>query len=201
MPTALTVHATLTTPTVGIVWPLDEALAQGFYREWARRKSGPRTEIGYRFEDVELDPMDPEWADKLDLPLEKWEQRGQWGWKSSRALGDVQMHSLIEKRDGDGTEIATWWSDLHWHVECRDGQRERLELLLDLAQWVGDRGRDGYGRVAEWRVEDGAPDDGWHERLLPVAEDDRVGAVWARPRAPYGAEEGRVLSRAAGLTA
>lgn len=201
MPTALTVHATLTTPTVGIVWPLDEALAQGFYREWARRKSGPRTEIGRRFEDVELGPMDPEWADKLDLPLEKWEQRGQWGWKSSRALGDVQMHSLIETRDGDGTEIATWWSDLHWHVECRDGQRERLELLLDLAQWVGDRGRDGYGRVAEWRVEDGAPDDGWHERLMPVAEDDRVGAVLTRPRAPYGAEKGRVLSRAADLTA
>lgn len=177
MPIPLTVHATLATPTAGIVRPLDEALAQGFYREWARRRFDEAISFPRRFEDVDLTPMSVEWADKLDLPLEKWEEGGQWGWKSSRALGEVQMHSLIETRDGDGTEIATWWSDLHWHVVVRDGQCERLGLLLDLAEWVGDRGRDGYGRVAEWRVEDGAPEDGWRERLMPVAEDDRVGAV------------------------
>lgn len=193
MTTPLVVTATLDTPSVGLIERpvmLDGPLA------WAAAMAA-------RAGGHPIDPITPDRAPDLALPLARWEQAGTWGWCTSQASLDVTAYTATEIRRRpatgpmtrytgerkhhtglgpykarDVTVAAAWVRSATWHV--RATRRDALEDLLALITHLGKHSNIGHGHVAAWHVEPDPVPDAWRDRPLPV-----IGAPRQAYRPPY----------------
>lgn len=177
--TSLRVTAKLDRPSIGLVehpFMLDGPVA------WAAAQDALRS-------GVELPPITRAEAPDLDLPFERWEQSGVWGWRVSAAELTVEAYTAVEIRRKpatgemarftrearhhaglgpykarDTTVSAAWVTRAVWEVECTD--RGRLLDLLDMVTHLGAHAAIGYGHVAGWEVASGTPG-GWSARPMP----------------------------------
>lgn len=188
--TAVTVSATLDTPVIGEVNPLDAVLS------WAAWQEAEAT-------GVDLPPISDEHIHDFDLPLAKWQHYGFWGWCTSAPILTPTHYSSVEIRrrpptgpmaiytnarehhSGLGplkarntTLQATHYGQIMWHVEATDEQR--LIELLTMCTHIGARHRNGFGHVTQWATAPG-PVDGWKQRPMPTTTGGRM----MRVRAPY----------------
>lgn len=181
--------ATLDTPVIGDLGPLDAQLA------WAAWQEAER-------DGVELPPITDDHVHDFDLPLETWTRGDYWGWCVSSPTMDTPHHSATEIRRRPATEAmaayttakehhsglgpmkarnvtlgASHHTTVTWHADVTD--LPRLQELLSIITHLGARHRNGYGHVTSWRITDGAPD-GWENRPMPSTH-----GVVQRVRAPY----------------
>lgn len=123
-----------------------------------------------------LPPLDgPEAAD-FDLPLDRWECGGAWGWRASAAHADWQHSGSHAVRRYTALGAMTRYTSdevvntssgrlkpesktypthtartLTWYAV---GDRGEVQRLLDMhVPNIGRLSRHGMGRVTEWRVE------------------------------------------------
>lgn len=194
MSTPLVVTARLDGPTVGLTGApvmLDGPLS------WAAATAAAQAEgrpLGH------LSASQP--ADDYDLPLERWQEHGVWGWCTSRAVVDVLHYGATKIRRKPATgAMSRYTRDARhhiglghhkardtilpveqvttatWHVLATD--RDHLERLLTLVTHLGGRRGIGMGQVTSWTVEPGADREAWRDRPLPTPGEVRA---W---RAPY----------------
>lgn len=187
--TDVVVTAYLDTPTAGIEgteFPLDGPLA------WAAAVSAPPGV---------LEPITAQFAPDVDLPLEKWELHGTWGWCVSRARYDITARSQVaRRRRPPDAEFALFtpakrhhhglgpykardtavpvavMPTIRWQAKTTD--EARLRELLALITHLGGHRAVGLGHVTSWTVEPGTPG-GWRDRRLPAP------GVSGRFRPPY----------------
>ncbi|APT92901.1 hypothetical protein CPHO_08385 [Corynebacterium phocae] len=187
--TSLTVTAHLDSPIIGDLGPLDSVLAWACHQEATRAGQ-------------EVPPITPEHCHDFDLPLEKWEIGGYWGWCTSAPLDTPHHYSSVEiRRRPAATAMSIYTSDrehhnglgptkarnvtlsaqhypsVSWHVEATD--HGRLQALLGYVTHLGARHRNGFGHITQWETQLG-PKGGWIKRPLPA----RHGTT-RRVRAPY----------------
>lgn len=171
--TALTITAHLVEQTSGIVgqpFLLDGPLA------WAEATRPDR----------DYPPISKEHAPEIPLPLNLWEQDGDWGWRVSRAHYIVAAQTVLEirKKPAD-KQLATYTTErknhhglgphkardlviptalipaISWDVDCAD--QEWLRLLLDRITHLGSHRALGLGRIRSWDITPGTPD-AWKDR-------------------------------------
>lgn len=187
------VHVTahLDRPSVGLIerpFLLDGPVA------WAVAELAKRDGIA-------LPPATREHVPDLDLPFERWEQAGTWGWKVSRGRPAVEAYTAVEIRRKpataemarfttekkhhlglgphkarDTTVAAAWVTRIEWDAETTD--ETRLADLLSTVTHLGGHAAIGYGHVTKWQIEPGTPG-AWADRPMP--DTDPHEAV----RAPY----------------
>lgn len=192
--TALRVTASLDSELVGVsgMFGLDAPLSWAAYQEVLA--SAPEL----------LERMTDDHAQDFDLPLARVDVGDDWVWATSRAHVEIAAHTAVQIRRKPATaEMARWGRDgkhhsgagafkarnavvpavlagrVWWDVDCVD--RARLEGLLAGVTHLGARVRNGFGRVAEWMVEDGRAG-GWLDRPMP---DGSGAGVVEGIRAPY----------------
>lgn len=189
--TSLRITAVLDRPSIGLVEHpimLDGPVA------WAVAQLSIR-------DGVALPPITREHAPDLDLPFERWELGGTWGWKVSKADLMVESYTSVEIRRKpataefarftserkhhlglgpykarDTTVSAAWVTKATWEAEVTD--RARLEECLAVITHLGAHAAIGYGHIASWRVENGAGE--WSDRPMPHDQ-----GVVQGIRAPY----------------
>lgn len=177
----LTVVARLDSTTVGMIeraFMLDGPLA------WAAAMDA--IEHG-----VTLDPITPDHAPDMPLPLERWEQAGTWGWCCSAGVVDVAAYTALELRRKPATDaFARYTTDrrfhtglgphkardvivpaalvrsVTWHVLAAD--RARLEDLLGKVTHLSRHRGIGMGHVTNWKVSACADPEAWRARPLPT---------------------------------
>lgn len=167
----LRVTAHLDTATTGIVgqpFMLDGPLA------WAEAVTG------------DYPPLTRDHAPEIPLPLVMWEEDGEWGWCTSRALYDVASHSALEvRRKPADAELSRFTRErknhhalgphkakdaiiptalipkIWWDIECAD--EEWLRRLLDQITHLGGHRARGLGHVTQWETAPGEPG-AWKDR-------------------------------------
>lgn len=193
----LKITAYLESPVIGELGPLDAQLA------WAANQRHIAT-------GGDPEAITDEFINDYDLPLEKWESRGFWGWCVSLPTLDAVYYSAAEFRRRPATTAmaaytrakdhhsglgalkarntitgATHYRTVSWQAHVTDQQR--LENMLEIVTHLGARHRNGFGKVARWEITDGESD-GWRDRPLPAD----VGKLM-RVRAPYWHPSERTL--------
>lgn len=149
-----------------------------------------------------MPPITDSHCTDMDLPLDRWEMHGTWGWKASAVHADwlfssthyvrksvkhepMARYSTANAMNTGGGEFKSKNTPyqartalcLVWYAV---GDIDAVRDLLSHVRTVGKLGGHGMGRVASWDVE--AHDDAraWMSRRLPSVE-GLPGAV----RAPY----------------
>ncbi|KMY23301.1 hypothetical protein ACU19_04825 [Actinobaculum suis] len=135
--------------------------------------------------------LDPNTAPgDADLPLEKWEKHGTWGWCTSEAVYEVTRRTQMEiRRPPADREFARFTKDkkhhhgmgpmkardtviplsvipkMVWEVLATDPD-EVMRLCEQVTHLGGHRARD-CGRVESWEFDTPATATGWERRPFP----------------------------------
>ncbi|MBP7881150.1 MAG: hypothetical protein KAZ70_01805 [Actinomyces sp.] len=169
--TSLYVVAHLAEKTSGIVgrpFMLDGPLA------WAEATLG------------DYPPLTRNHAPEIPLPLEKWEEDREWGWKCSQADYEVAASSVLEiRRKPSDAEFARFTKErkhhhglgphkardlviptahipkIAWNLECTD--QAWLDRLLRAITHLGSHRAIGLGKVSAWTITPGKKD-AWRNR-------------------------------------
>lgn len=199
--TSLRITAVLDRPSIGLV---EHPLILDGPVAWAVAQLNMRDQIP-------MEPLTREHAPDLDLPFERWEKDGTWGWKVSQATLTVDSYTAIEIRRKpataefarfttekkhhsglgphkarDTTVSAAWVSQAVWDAEVTD--RARLDECLNVITHLGAHAAIGYGHVASWTVQDVSPG-GWEFRPMPSTTGRVMGV-----RPPYWHHTRKALS-------
>lgn len=174
--THLTITAHLDTPIIGEIPILDGPLAWAWFQlEMAAGRN--------------VDPITDDTAPDAQLPFERWDTAGTWGWCVSAPISTAEHYTAVEIRRKpavipmahhskdrehhaglgpmkarSATLAAAWHPEIVWHADVTD--RSDLEALLAATTHLGGRHRNGFGHVRAWTVDDG-PTDGWKDRPMP----------------------------------
>lgn len=147
-------------------------------------------------------PLTDTYAHDFPLPLDTWRAGGTWGWCTSRPTIQVIGHTAVQSRRKPAVEaMARYAKDRKHHAglgptkardttiaaqlvgtitwQIRTTDRAALEALLSMVTHLGQRHRNSFGAVREWRITDGNPD-GWKDRPMPHPDGQLMGV-----RAPY----------------
>lgn len=186
----VTITAHLDSPVIGELTPLDGALSWAAYQL--------ETQAGRA-----IPPITDDHAHDFDLPLEKWERNGYWGWCVSNPITNPAHYSAAEFRRKPPTgamALYTQAKDHHaalgqlkarnttlatthhthitWHAHTTD--HDALLNHLTIITHLGARHRNGFGHITHWDITPGTTD-AWKNRPLPTT----TGGTTMRVRAPY----------------
>lgn len=137
--------------------------------------------------DGDLDPLRLDTEPDIPLPLDRWEDGDQWGWKASQARYEVAGYTSAQVRRKPNTEAmaiygtfakhhlalgphkardtlaeAAWIHRMEWDVIATSPDA-LMELLLRIGG-VGKHVAIGYGHVSRWEVTPSSNDEGWRDR-------------------------------------
>lgn len=190
--TALRVTAVLDSTAVipGGIFGLDAPLSWGWIqRRKERREPAP--------------PLTATFAPDLPLPLARHDLADTWIWRTSRAHWEIAQQITINVRRKPATAaMARYGKDRKHHAglgpyKARDAilpgvaarevwwdadvtDPDELADLLRHITHLGPRHRNGFGHVAEWRVDPGDAD-GWADRPMPT----KTSPITEGIRSPY----------------
>lgn len=190
LPLIVTAH--LDTPAIGL---LNHPIMLDGPLSWA-------VAMRARQQGADLPEITPECAPDLDLPLQRWERAGTWGWCTSQAAMDIRAYGTLELRRTPATHAmaryardrkhhialgpykardtaleTAWIPMITWHaVADSDG----LDELLPLITHIGQHASRGHGHISKWTMAEDHLAEAWQDRPMPAP-----GVPRRAYRAPY----------------